>query len=194
MESGINMEFRLISGKDLRNVWKLQKEYVDEKTKLKEIKELYLKYPKLFVGCYIKNKLIGICIPGIFDKEIYVKGIAVEHNYWKKGIGSRLLKLFEKQLKSLGKKKVTVPSADIDWVEGFYLKNRYKPIQFLIKVKREKLSKDYKNKGYKILNERAEGKYKIFYINIGKYDPKLRERLKILFNADEVIYIMEKKL
>jgi len=42
---------------------------VDEKTKLKEIKELYSKYPKLFVGCYIKNKLIGICIPGVLIKK-----------------------------------------------------------------------------------------------------------------------------
>ena len=194
MVNGINMELKLIPKKDLKEVWKLHKEYVDDKMKLKELKETYSKLSKLFVGCYNKDDLIGICVPGIFNGELYIRGIAVKHQFWRKGIGSKLLKFFWKQLKSLGKKEITVPSADIEWVEKFYLKNEYKPIQFLIKVKKEKLPKDYKNKGYKILNERVEGKYKIFYIKTKKYDPKLREKLKMLFNADELIYIMEKKL
>jgi len=123
MESGINMEFKLIPKKDLRRTWKLHKAYVDEETKLKEIKELYSKYPELFVGCYKKDELIGICIPGIFNNEIYIKGITVEYNYWRRGIGSRLLNFFEEQLRKLGKKKITVGSADIRWVEKFYIKN-----------------------------------------------------------------------
>ena len=188
------MELKLIPKKDLSKVWKLQGEYVDEKIKLKDIKEIYSKYPVLFVGCYNKNELIGICIPGIFKRDIYIKGIAIKYKYWRKGIGSKLLKFFEQRLKNLDKKKITAPSADIDWVEKFYLKNRYKPICFLLKIKKEKLPKDYKKKRYKILNERDEDDYKVFYIKTRRYDPKQRERIKTLFNADEVIYIMEKKL
>ena len=194
MENGINMEFKLIPKKDLSRAWKLHREYVDEKTKLKEIKEVYSKFHKLFVGCYDKNELIGICIPGIFNKEIHIRGIAVKHEYWRKGIGSRLLKFFEQQLRNSGRKRITVPSADIDWVEKFYLNNGYKPIQFLVKVKTDKLPKDYKNKGFKILNERKENNYKVFYIKANKYDPKQREKIKKIFNAEEVIYIMGKKL
>lgn len=194
MVNGIEMEFKLIPKKDLRKVWKLQKEYVDEKIKLKEIKELYPKFPELFVGCYYRKKLIGICIPGIQEKELYIKGIAVKYQYWRRGIGSKLLNFFEHQLRALNKKRINVPSADIDWVERFYLNNGYKPILFLVKVKITNLPRDYKKKRYKLLNERIENNYKIFYIKTKKYEPKQKEKIKKMFNADEVIYIMEKKL
>ena len=194
MENGISMKFKLIPEEDLSKTWKLLKEYVDERIKLKEIKEIYSKFSKLFVSCYNKDELIGICIPGIFNKEIYIRGIAVKHEYWRRGIGSKLLNLFEQQLRDLVIRRITVPSADIDWVERFYLKNKYKPIQFLVKVKIDKLPKDYKNKNFKIFSERKEDNYKIFYIKVNNYNPEQREKLKKIFNAEEVIYIMEKRL
>lgn len=170
------MKFKVISKEDLDKAWKLHKRYVDEKAKLEEIRKIYSKFPKLFVCCYTKNKLIGVCIPGIFNGEIYIKGVAVEQKYWRKGIGSRLLKLFEQELRSLGRKKITVPVADINWGERFYLKNGYQPIQLLVKVRANKLPGDYRE--FKILSERREDNYRILYIKTGKYDPEQKEKSK----------------
>ncbi len=188
------MEIKLVPKKDLNKVWKLHKEYVEENSTLKEIEDLYTKFPKLFVGCYSENHLIGICIPGSFNEEIYLKGIAIEKDYWRKGLGSKLLSFFEQQLRDLNIKEISVPSADISWVENFYLKNNYKPSQLLVKVKTNKLPKGYKNKGFKIFNERREKEYKVFYIRTNEYSARHRIKLKRIFNADVVIYILKKKL
>lgn len=188
------MEFKLIPKKDLKQVWKLQRDYVDRNVKLKEIKKIYYKFSELFVGCYEREKLIGICIPGIFNKEIYIKAVAVKKKYWRKGVGSKLLSLFEKQVKKFGQRTVDVPSASIEWVERFYLKNGYRPFQFQVRIRKSKVPRDYKNKKYKISNERIENKYKFLYIKTKRYNPRQRERIKKVFNADDVLYIMEKKL
>jgi N-acetylglutamate synthase-like GNAT family acetyltransferase len=126
-------------------------------------------------------------------RKIFVKSIAVKHNYWRKGIGSKLLKFFEEQAKKLKIKRITIPSADIEWVERFYMKNGYKPIEFLVRIKKDKLPKNYKKK-YKILSERVEGDDKILYIKVRKYSLKQKEKIKKVFKPDEVLYIMEKKL
>ena len=186
------MVFKTIPKKDLIETYNLIRNYVDENIKFEEIKTLYKKFRKLFIGCYIKKELIGICIPGIHKNEIYIKAIAVKHQYWGKGIGSKLLKKFERRLKPIQKYSI-VPSADIEWVERFYLKNKYKPVSFLIKIKKENFKKEIIEKN-SILDMIEEKNYIKIYVKVEKYDPKERRRIKKKFKAEEVIYIMKKDL
>jgi ribosomal-protein-alanine N-acetyltransferase len=188
------LEFKTISDKDLDEVIKLHREYVDENIKSEEIKKIYEKYPDLFVGCYLDGKLVGICIPDILRGELYLKSIAVKHEYWRKGIGSKLLSLFEERLKRRGIKRISVGSAPINWVERFYLKHGYKPIRILVRLKVSNLPKNYSNAGLEIVDSRVEGDHKIIYINEKRYDPEIRERVKKVLNAEEALYIFEKTL
>lgn len=56
-----------------------------------------------------------------------MKGIAVEAKYWKKGIGKKLLKAFEKRVKNSGGEKISLGAATN--VIGFYTKASYKIIK-----------------------------------------------------------------
>ncbi len=188
------MEFKTIPRDDLVSVLELMREYVDEKISIEELEMLYSKFPVLFIGCYCNNELVGACIPGVLEGEIFIKGIAVKHELWRKGIGTSLLKHFEENLKKIGINKVSVPSAPIDWVERFYIKNGFKPARFMVKVSKDALkNREYVNR-YEVVGERKEGEFKIIYIKASGYDPKSRARIKKEFNAEEVLYIMEKNL
>ena len=62
---------------------------------LASLKRRYREFPNLFLGAYLKNKLIGIVfgLPSRNNKkEIILRSIAVLVQYWRKGIGSELLK------------------------------------------------------------------------------------------------------
>ena len=86
MESGINMEFKLIPKKDLRRTWKLHKAYVDEETKLKEIlteisnmEEIVNQYEKSgnyeHAECpYSKAIILYSTGSKKFDSQVVIKG------------------------------------------------------------------------------------------------------------------------
>ena len=89
----------------------LQDEYLD-KWSFDYLKKEYSKYPNLYVGCYEDDQLIGIAYGFIKGKIIILQGMAVKHNIWRKGIGSRILNFFEKQAKQTGMKIISVGSAE----------------------------------------------------------------------------------
>jgi len=190
----IVLEFKTIPDKDLDEVIKLHREYVDENVKSEEIMRAYEKYSDLFVGCYHDGKLVGICIPDVLRGELYLKSMAVKHEYWRKGIGSKLLGLFEERLRGRGIKRISVGSAPITWVERFYLKNGYKPVRILVRLKLSNPSRNYNNADFEIAESRIEGNHKIIYINEKRYDPEIRERVRKVLNAEEALYIFEKTL
>ena len=168
------MEFRTISKNELKELWRFHKDYVDKNAKLKDIVRVYSRHPNLFVGCFNKNRLIGYAFLDKHNNIYFIRGIAVKQRYWRKGIGSRLLKQIETQAREEGIKKITVGVAPIEWVEKFYMKNGYKPYLFLVKMK-DKTSKK-------------------IYIRTHKYNPNQRGKIKEKFGASEVIYIMKKSI
>lgn len=116
--------------KDLIKAYKIDKNYVTGHT-LASIKSNYAKNPNLFVACYDKQRLIGLCWGSKRPKhEIILRGIAVEARYQKKRIGKNLLKYFEKQVKNIAGWKITVGAANGPTnVVGFYAKSGYKIIK-----------------------------------------------------------------
>jgi len=129
MVLGINMEIKLIPKEDLRDFWKIQKQYL-KKYSFDCVRKDYSKNKNLYVGCYKQQELIGIAHGFVKKNMVILSGIAVKHEYWKKGIGAKLLSFFEKQAKKTGKKKITIGAANfpID-VVGFYEKSGYKVVK-----------------------------------------------------------------
>lgn len=185
--------FKKIPKKDLARAYKMQKDYTGYKGSFAKFKEKYKKCPDLFAGCYIKQNLIGICHGFKRDNLIILWAIAIHEKQARKGIGSKLLKFFGKQVKKIGEKTISVASAG-GYVEKFYLRNGFKPKLFLVRINRSKLPKNYKKKPYEIIGERGNQYKKILYIKNIKYSPELREKVKKAYNAYEVDFIFEKEV
>lgn len=74
----------------------------------------------------VSNKVAGFLLGYLNKKESYVEAIAVHPRYRGLGLGSRLLKTFEKRAKEVGAEKVelSVKSGNTSAL-GFYLKQKY---------------------------------------------------------------------
>ena len=167
----MKLEFRRIAKDELKQLWYLHRDYVDRKSRFKDIKKIYFKLPNLFVGCFNRNNLIGYIFLDNLKRDYFIEGMAVKHKYWRKGIGSKLLRRIETQARQERIKKITVGVAPIGWVERFYMKNGYKPYLFLVRTKKKKI-----------------------YIKVHKYNSNQKEKVKEKLNASEVLYIMKKDI
>ena len=88
-------KIKYVSENDLKEFYRIYKDYTNGKMSLASLKRRYREFPNLFLGAYLKNKLIGIVfgLPSRNNKkEIILHSIAVLVQYWRKGIGSELLK------------------------------------------------------------------------------------------------------
>ena len=186
------MEIRLIEKDELPKILKFEKEYTKNDESLKEISNRFTKYPNLFIGCYENNELIGEVSGFVRGNIVILKSIAVKDERQKQGIGSKLIKFFERQAKKYCN-IVSVASAE-GYVESFYRKNGYKPRLIMIQIEKDDLPMDYKKRNYRFIDERDEGNTKFLYIKYEKHGPKFKEKLKKEFNAFEVNLIFEKKV
>ena len=123
------MQIKLIPEKDLKDFWEIQKQYLKKHT-FDYVKKDYFKNKNLYIGCYHEEKLIGIAYGSVKKDMVILNGIAVKHEFWKKGISKKLLSFFEKQAKKTGKKKISVGAANFPInVVGFYEKLGYKVVK-----------------------------------------------------------------
>ncbi len=188
------MRIKTIPAKDLFKADKLQQTILNPKrTKryrtFNYIKKHYALHPDLFVGCYDKDKLIGIAF-GYLKKNVVLLGeMAVSKAYAGKGIGKKLLSVFEKRAKIFAKKIILGSRSE---AEKFYLKCGYKPLLFL-QIKKDLCPHNYKKLGYIIIKETNYKDAKRLYLNI-KYDQKLKNKAHKEFNAYDSLYIFEKEL
>lgn len=187
------MEIKKLPEKDLDEAYALDKKYVHEDSTLDEFKKFYQENPKLYVGCYEEGELIGLVYGSTKEDFVILNSIAVRGDYWRKGIGSKLLKKFEEQVKKLNATKISVVAAE-GWVENFYLKNGFELVAFFVQIKKNKLPKDYKKFGYKIVKEKEDMDKKILFIETKELSTKDRETIRKKFNAEQVNYLFEKKL
>lgn len=170
--------------------WTRGRSYSYEKNK-------WFKLPTLVIGCYDKQRLIGFCT-GSKRKgldSVILNSIAVKTKYQRHGWGSKILHFFENEAKKLGERKVSVGSAG-GYVERFFLKNGFYPHSFFVRIRRNKVPKNYKEKGFTIIGERGNKYVKILFIEIKnkEYNPKNKDFIKEEYNAYEVGCIFEKIL
>lgn len=123
------MKMQKMSEKDSSAAYKFSKLYGCDKS-LSYFKNKYKIYPDLFVVCHKGKKLIGICWGFPRGKGVILIHIAIDGAYWKKGIGKKLLRFWERQAKKLGKKKISLGAATKPTnVVGFYVNSGYKIVK-----------------------------------------------------------------
>lgn len=177
-------------------------EYLGSPESVAEFSELYQKHPALSVGCYRDGKLIGLCYGFPFTEKrpeaqgvMVLDGIAVIWDYWNRGYGTQLLQFWEAQVKQLpGYSQIGVGSAANIETENFYLKNGYTPVQLCIKLPVDRLPADYRERGYQFVAERIINGVMNLYIGTTVRDKAQQSQLQEEFQADEVIFIMEKAI
>jgi GNAT superfamily N-acetyltransferase len=187
------MKIKLLSEKDFDKFYKVVKDYTKEDVNYSKLKRIYGKHPSLFIACYDKSELIGEAFGFIKKEDVVLESIAVIAPYWRKGLGSRIIKFFEKQAKNAGKRKIKVGSGPDTKTEDFYVKNGYKPVYLSIRVHEKKLQKTLERK-YEAVRGESKGEILELLIKTSEYNPKIREELKKEFKAKEVIYLFEKSL
>ena len=128
------MAIKQLDKRDLARAFEFYKEYVGGRS-FAVFKHWYGKYPGLFAVCYRGDKLIGFCWGFPRKRLVILSGISIDAKHAGKGLGSRLLKDWEKRIKKqFGKTRISLGSAS-GYVERFYLKNGYKPVSVHVKLK-----------------------------------------------------------
>lgn len=69
-----------------------------------EIKRLMENTPDLFLGCFINNELVGVCIGTLDGRKGWINRIAVKKKCQRQGIASMLIEEMEKRLRARGLK------------------------------------------------------------------------------------------
>ncbi|CAF3094785.1 unnamed protein product [Rotaria sp. Silwood2] len=190
-----HVKIRNIKYEELEQFWNIQQEYLDNWT-FTYLENQFNLYSSLFVAAFINDVMCGIAYGCEYDETtILLQGICVLYKYWRHGIGSKLIKFFETKV---NKTKITVGVASDIAVEKFYLKNEYKPNQFLIRIKRSHLPNDCEQKklDFHVINEKydQENEAVILYIETQDYDNQYKDKIKNLFHSYETIYIMNKTI
>jgi GNAT superfamily N-acetyltransferase len=190
------MEIKIIPEKDLKKADILEQSILNPENKKRYRsyafhKNKYQKNPSLFIGCYDKSNLVGIIFGFVKKSMVLLAEMAIHPDYRGKNIGLKMLDVFEKNVKKLGKNKISLGA----WgsAEKFYLKNGYRPIIF-VQIYPKNVPKNYKNKGYIIIKETNYTDAKRLYIHLEKYDENIKEKIQKTFNAYNVIYLFEKEL
>lgn len=188
------MQIRRISPQELVEADRFQIEILQPHGKrvrsFSYIKRQYRRYPSLFIACY-NPSIVGIVFGFVKRDNVLLGELAVKKELRGKGIGLKLVQQLTKEAKALGKKEICLgaqPSA-----EKFYLKAGFKPVLFA-QIKHRKVPKDYLHKGFEIEKETNYKDAKRLYIHVKKYDAKLKQKVKKVLNAYDVIYLFVKKL
>jgi peptidoglycan-N-acetylglucosamine deacetylase len=171
----LKVQIKKIPKKDLKIFHKLKKQYGSGDEKFSKTKEIFENNPDLCVGCYLDNELIGETTGVKKGEYVNLDHICIKYECWGAGLGSKLLKFLEKQIKKGGIKILDVEVADNPKTELFYLKNDFKP--------------------YRI---KAKGKNHFLYeeLNVKNYEDGLKKKeiLREKHNPKEVNFIMKKTI
>jgi peptidoglycan/xylan/chitin deacetylase (PgdA/CDA1 family)/GNAT superfamily N-acetyltransferase len=177
------VRIRPVGNTDLPVVHPFQCEYLDRERADEWLRRVEAN-PGLYLAAFDGEQLAGICYghpSRHWEGAADLQGIAVNLDrskpYARRGIGSRLLRAFERECAARGFRRIGVGSADDPKVEAFYRKNGYVPAEIVAKdaecreLERLKLSAEEADRA----DERKEA---------------LRRRT----GAAEVVFIFEKKL
>lgn len=110
----------------------MQKEYLPD-TDTEQCRKYSVLYEEVYLICCKEKELIGICYgwpraeEDPADPSFTLQGICIKWDEAAKGLGSKLLKAFEKGAEKSGYPVVGVGSAP-GYVEHFYAKNGYVPV------------------------------------------------------------------
>lgn len=185
------MEIRKVRKEELEKIHQLEKEWVGHDQGFDDFRKRYRKWPETFIVSTEENEIIGIATGRMEGEKMGLESIGVREDCQKQGIGSKLLKEFERKSKKYAE-KVTAASADN--IEDFYTSNGYKPVQIMLQIKKKNLPDNYSNEDEITEEKDIDEETKFLYADFDRYSENLRDNLKEKFNAFEVNTIYEKKV
>jgi GNAT superfamily N-acetyltransferase len=149
--------------------------------------------PRLALVAVLDDEVIGVCFsyeePG---ESIGIEGIAIDQPFAGRGLGTQLLAEFEGIAAMRGARRVSVGSAE-GYAEHFYAKNGYTPVEFHARAQQP--FSELPGVGLELLRPRKDGSD--FLVNLRSengYTQEEKQRIKGLLQADEVIFIFEKRI
>lgn len=172
------MTIRPVETKDLERVREMQCAFLDAED-MDSFKRRVELDPGLYLAAWDGGKLAGICYGKLKTPPgtAVLNGVCADLNegYGRKGVGSALLRAFEKALRERGCKAYDAGSAPDPKVEAFYLKNGFHAVQLVAKS--------------------GDGK-ETTRVEVENYEQGLRKRKELheKFGPGEVIFIFKKDI
>lgn len=134
----MEITIRKIKEGDYEQAYNFQNEYLDAES-MYDFKKRVQDGAVIYLVARDLDNLVGIIYGHPSDKfpDTYnLQGVAVDldekKGYARMGIGSRLIKEFEEQVKMKGVEKITLAAADDEGVEEFYMQNGYLPKEIIV--------------------------------------------------------------
>ncbi len=162
---------------------------------------MYERCPDLFTCCSEGPQIIGVCCgwpvrsdrDGLDRMRLHV--IAILPGQQRRGYGSRLLRYWEDRVRARGDWTIDLGSG----ADGFYLRVGYTPLEYAVKVPKDKLPHDYRNLGFEIsyVRDPADpgGDEVCLYTRVGdRYRAEVLEKLRQVFGASSSFTVFEKRV
>lgn len=186
------IEIRKVREEELESVLNMETEFTKSCESLDGTKARFAADPDLFIGCFDDDdNLLGEISGFVSDSKVVIKSISVMDEFRRQSIGNRLLFFFESRARK--KAKVIIAAPAEGYAEYFYMKNGFRPTMLLLRVKPDELPADYRNKRYRLVNERTECDIVLLYVKIGRADQELKYTIAQEFNAFDAAFIFEKE-
>ncbi len=188
-----DLEIHPLQESELRQAHDIKVEYLEDGS-FEAWSSDWKSHPELTVSCLFEGQLIGVAYGRPSpqkDGDVILEGIAVIQPHAGQGIGSQLLHFFERQAEKGGHSSVSLGSAG-GYVEHFYMKNGYRPVEFVCWV-----SADYdlpvalKHK-FGLADEPLPDDTRRLSVSVQSLDNELRDRLMADLGVADVVAIMEK--
>ncbi len=122
----------VISDNFYKDAYKIQCEYLNNETYSDFLARTQGK--NFYCISVIENLVVGVCYGSPKSSKTFcLEGIAVSDRFWGRGIGSKMLVFFEKQLKSRNYKQLQVGLPQNEQLENFYTKNGFIPLELVVR-------------------------------------------------------------
>jgi GNAT superfamily N-acetyltransferase len=161
---------------------------------VEELRDSVGRYPDLcFVAIEDEGGIVGLCF-GVqkAEDEAVLRGIAVRPDSRRMGLGTALLRRFERAAQGRGATRVSLGSADVTYVEQFYLENDYHPCGFLVTVEAADVGGLER---FTVQRVRQAGGSLLINLKSGEtYDPGEKQAVRESLSAKGINYIFAKRL
>lgn len=173
----MNLIIRKTEFDDIKEIFDFRASYIE--MNFDEFTNYFKANKDFWFVVYDNENLLGYCLGKKAKSDstyMVLDEIATNvdkgEKYIRKGIGTKLIKEFEKEVWSLGFKTIGFGSGDNFKTEQFYLKNSYIPIEVVVRDNDKELER----------------------IKIADYDSgkKIQNELRSKYNFEEVNFIFEK--
>ena len=169
------------------------KQIAEEYLSLSNLEKICEQFPSAVVGYYIGDKMVGVCYGVEINSENFMlDGIAIVQPYNAKGRGGKLISLFEQNVAALGYKNISLGSAD-GYVERFYIKNGYTPIELKI-YSQDDWKEKSENSKYPIAYTQKEGDKTKLVIKVIDYNSMNKAEITEYYNGTDSFFVFEKNI